>query len=260
MELNKLYNEDIFEFLNKLEDESMDLIIADPPYNQNIDKWDFFKNEKEYFEFMYKWLDLAIKKLKETGSIYLFNNAYNSAFILTHLVKKGLCFKNNIIWYKKDGFSGTRKKFVNNQESILFFTKSKKYTFNFNDIRMPYLSQDRMKTAISKGILKNGKRWFPNPNGKLCTDVWEITSTRLKNKIKGKVVKTEHPTPKPKEMIERIIKASSNQNDIVLDLFSGSGITIEVCTENNRNFISCENNEEYCKLIEKKLERLNDEK
>lgn len=257
MKKNSVFIGDINDFLSKIEDNSVDLIVADPPYNQNIDKWDIFKTENDYFDFMYSWLDLAIRKLSPKGSIYLFNNAYNSAFIMSYLVKKGLFFKNWIIWYKKDGFSPSRTKFVNNQETVLFFTKSKNnYTFNFEAIRVPYSSESRMKAAEKTGILKNNKRWYPNPNGKLCTDVWEFSSVRLKNKVNGRTIKTNHPTPKPKDMIKRIISASTNENDLVLDLFSGSGITSIVCLEMNRNFLACEKNELYAKEIIEKLNKI----
>ena len=77
--------------------------------------------------------------------------------------------------------SCTKTRFANGQETILFFTKSKRYTFNANDIRVPYESTERMKHAAVKGILKNGKRWFPNPEGRLCGEVWHITSERHKS-------------------------------------------------------------------------------
>ena len=162
-----------------------------------------------------------------------------------------MIFKNWITWYKKDGFSSTKKKYVNAQETILFYTRSNKHIFNCDDIRLPYSSTDRITHAIKKGILKNGKRWFPNQNGKLCNDVWEITSQRHKEKVNGRVKALTHPTVKPYEMIERIIKASSKENDLILDLFSGSGMTSMVSKNLNRNFIGCELNEEYISNLER---------
>ena len=99
--------------------------------------------------------------------------------------------------------------------------------------------------ARKNGILKNGKRWYPNAKGKLCPDVWEIASQRHKQKIKGKTQKLSHPTIKPREMIERMIKASSKKGDIVLDLFSGSGMTSLVARDLGRHFIGCESNKDY---------------
>ena len=254
MQKNQIEFKDVFDYLLGLENESVDLIVADPPYNQSIDDWDTFSSEKDYFDFTFKWIDMAIDKLKKTGSLYLFNNPYNSAFILSYLVSKGLAFKNWIVWYKKDGFSPSKNKFVNNQEIILFFTKSNDYKFNADAVRTPYLSTDRIKAATEKGILKNGKRWFPNENGKLCPDVWEFSSQRHNTKVNGKTTKSLHPTPKPEALIERIIKASSNEGDLVLDLFSGSGTTAYIAKKFNRQFIGCENNEQFYKHIIARLQ------
>lgn len=250
MEINKIYQSDVFEFLDKLDDCSIDLAIADPPYNMNKGDWDKFKNEQEYLTFTFNWIDKLIPKMKPTGSFYLFNTAYNSALILSYLLDKNVIFKNWITWYKKDGFSSSKKKYVNAQETILYYSLSRNCVFNYDDIRIPYLSTERIAHATKKGIIKNGKRWFPNEKGKLCNDVWEITSQRHKEKVDGKVQALCHPTVKPYEMIERIVKASSNENDLVLDLFSGSGMTSIVSMKNNRNFIGCELETDYIKHIE----------
>lgn len=254
---NKIYKMDVMEFLPRLEDSSVDLAIIDPPYNLKKGDWDNFKSENEFFEWTKNYLSLLSPKLKATASLYIFNTAYNSAFILKILLDLGLHYQNWIVWYKKDGFSACKNKFVNNQETILYFTKSaKNWTFNSNDVRVPYISKERLEAAKEKGILKNGKRWFPNENGKLCSDVWEFTSVRLTNKVDGKTKKQLHPTPKPEEMIERMILASSNKNDLVLDLFSGTGTTAFCAKKFGRNFIGCENNDEYIKVIEARLDEL----
>ena len=245
MKNNLIYLADIFDFLKALDDKSIDLVIADPPYNMRKAEWDTFKTEQSYFDFTFHWLDMLLPKCKPTASIYLFNNAYNSAIILEHLRKLDITFRNWITWYKKDGFSSTTKRFVNAQETILFYTISDNYTFNADIIRIPYESTKRMVHAAKKGILKNGKRWFPNENGKLCNDVWEITSQRHKEKVNGKIQKPLHPTIKPDEMIKRMILASSNEGDLVLDLFSGSGTTSRIAQQLGRQFIGCEKNEQY---------------
>ncbi len=254
MEINKVYCEDVFSFLAKLEPESVDLAIIDPPYNLNQSSWDSFRDTEAFMAFTTRYLDMVIAALKPTGSLYIFNTPYNSALILNHLAARDMKFKNWITWYKKDGFSACRKRFCTNQETILFFTKSQKhFTFNCDEVRTPYLSSDRIKAAQTKGILKNGKRWFPNPNGKLCTDVWEFPSVRLTNKKGGRTVKQNHPTPKPEKMIERMILASSNRGDLVLDLFSGTGTTAYCAKKLSRNFVSCENNAEYCAIINERI-------
>ena len=113
-----------------------------------------------------------------------------------------------------------------------------------------------MEHAARKGILKNGSRWFPNPGGKLCGDVWHITSERHKNKVNGKVRRMEHATPKPVEMIERIIKASSVEGDLVFDCFVGSGTTGIAAKKLSRNFLACDINESYVKLANKRLQEM----
>jgi len=257
MEINKIFNMDVFDFFNKtIHSEMIDLAIVDPPYNISQENWDFFKTEKEYWDFTFQWIDQLISKMKKTGSLYLFNSAYNSAIIVNYLLQKGLIFQNWIVWYKKDGFSVSKKKYVNNQETILFFTMSKEYCFNGEAIRIPYESKARIKHAKTKGILKNGKRWFPNENGKLCPDVWNFASTRHSNKVNGKLIKSLHPTPKPEAMLERMILASSNRDDLVLDLFSGSGITSYVAKKFKRNFIGCENENNYVKMANERLKTL----
>lgn len=201
-----------------------------------------------------RYLDGVLAALKPTGSLYLFNTAFNAALILGALRERGMVYRNWITWYKKDGFSACRRRFCNNQETILFFTKSEKnYTFHCDAVRVPYLSDERIRAAQTRGILKNGKRWYPNPNGKLCTDVWEFPSVRLTNKRDGKTVKQKHPTPKPEGMIERMLLASSDEGDVVLDLFSGTGTTAYCAKKLGRRFIGCENNPDYCALIEERL-------
>jgi site-specific DNA-methyltransferase (adenine-specific) len=252
--MEKVYNKDVFDFLKEVDDNSIDLILTDPPYNMNKEYWDKFDNLEKFLEFTYKWIDMCIPKLKENGSIYIFNNPFNSAFILTYLHNRGLNYKNTIIWNRKDGISSSKKRYNQNQEQILFFTKNNKdYTFNYDDIREPYESVDRIKAASKKGILKNGKRWFPNENGKLCSDVWNFSSERHKNKVNGKVVKMDHVTPKPKDLIERIILASSNKGDVVMDPFVGMGTTAIVSKKNGRNFIVNDFDEKNIEITNKTL-------
>lgn len=238
---NQIYPLDVFEFLKLIPDSSVDLAIIDPPYNLKVADWDTFKSEQEFLDFSYAWIDQMLPKLKPTASFYIFNTAFHCALFVAYLQNKAE-FKNWITWHKKDGFANSRRKFNNASESIIFYTMGNKYTFNYDDVRVPYDSTSRIEAAKHKGILKNGKRWFPNPNGKLCTDVWNIVSQRHKEKALGKTQKLSHPTIKPYEMIERIVKASSNENDVVLDLFAGSGMGLKVCTELKRQYLGTDIN------------------
>lgn len=253
LELNKIHHLDCFDFLERVADKSIDLAVIDPPYNLRKAHWDTFQSEGEFFEFTYSWINALIPKIKLGGSLYIFNTPYNSAFILQYLVASGLKFQNWITWDKRDGMGGARRKFSNGQETILFFTIGQEHTFNYDDVRVPYESTERIAHAKKKGILKNGKRWFPNPNGRLCGEVWHFSSARHKNKVNGRVQKLGHVTPKPLDMIERIIRASSNPGDLVLDCFVGTGTTAVAANRLDRNFLCSDNNAQYVRLAKQFL-------
>ncbi|MFA5773053.1 MAG: site-specific DNA-methyltransferase [Candidatus Paceibacterota bacterium] len=253
LKINKIYNLDCFDFLSKVDDSSINLAVIDPPYNMSKADWDTFKSHKDFLDFTYKWIDALLPKLTQNGSLYIFNTPFNSAYILQYLTSKNMVFQNWITWDKRDGLGTSKRKYSNGQESILFFTKSDKHIFNYNDIRVPYESTDRIEHAVKKGILKNGERWFPNPNGRFCGEVWHITSERHKRKINGKVQKMEHLTPKPLDLIERIVKASSKKGDLVLDCFVGSGTTAVASKILGRNFLCSDIDKKYVKLAEKNL-------
>jgi site-specific DNA-methyltransferase (adenine-specific) len=256
-EINKIYNLDVFEYLDIVPNNSIDLIITDPPYNMKKADWDTFKSHKDFLDFTFSWIDESLEKLKPNGSLYIFNTPFNSAYILQYLIEKGLYFKNWITWEKKDGLGYSKRKFATTQETILFFTKhSTKYTFNADEIRIPYESNERIKHAQKKGILKNGKRWFPNPKGKLCPDVWHFSSQRHKEKVNGKTVKLPHLTPKPIDMIERMIKASSNERDLIMDPFMGIGTTAIAAIKLNRNFTGTEREKKYFETANKKIQEM----
>ena len=132
--------------------------------------WDTFESQEQFLNFTFKWIDLLLPKLKTNSSLYIFNTPFNSTFILQYLISKKMIFQNWITWDKRDGLGYSKRRYCNGQETILFFTKSNKHVFNYNDIRIPYESTDRIKHASKKGILKNNKRWFPNPQGRLCEE------------------------------------------------------------------------------------------
>lgn len=256
IEQNKIYKMDCFDFLSRIKNETVNLAVIDPPYNMSKADWDTFKSEKDFFDFTFAWIDALIPKLKKNGSLYIFNTPYSSAFIMKYLVEKGLNFQNWITWDKRDGMGGSRRRFSNGQETIIFFTKGQKHTFNYDDVRVPYESTERIEHAKKKGILKNGKRWFPNSKGRLCGEVWHITSERHKNKVNGKVQKMEHATPKPLELVERIITASSNENDVVLDCFVGIGTTAVAAKKLKRNFLCCDLEKDHVKVARERLKEV----
>lgn len=252
--INKVMESDVFEYLKRIPEHSVDLVCVDPPYNLGKGDWDTFRSEFEFFAFTRAWIDAIIPKLRPGGSLYIFNTPRNCAFILAHLENRGLQFENWITWDKRDGFSSSRKRFVPMQESILYYSiPGAERTFNADQVRVPYESETRIAAATKRGILKDGKRWYPNPDGKMCTDVWHITSARHKSKVAGKLQKATHPTPKPLELIERIIRASSNVGDVVLDCFAGTGTTAVAAIGLNRRFVGCDASSEYVVISNERI-------
>jgi DNA modification methylase len=252
--LNKVLLSDYATLLKKLPDNSIDLICVDPPYNLKKAPWDTFSSDEQFLKFTFKWISLAADKLKPGGGFYIFNTPRNSAHILTYLESIGFIYQNWITWNKKDGFVSTKKKFLPEQESIIYVTKpGKSHVFNADKIRVPYESTSRIEAAKKTGILKNGKRWYPNEAGRLCPDVWLIPSERHSNKEKGRTQSSEHPTVKPITLMERIVLASSNENEIVLDFFAGTGSTLVAAKMHGRKFIGCDSEANFVEIAKARL-------
>lgn len=247
MEVNKIYLGDCIRLMKKIKDESVDLIIADPPYNlnkdfgNNSDKW---KETEEWVKWSHKWIDVALKKLKPTGSIFIYGIHHYLCYLQVYLYKKDLKYRRQIIWYYENGFSGYVKSPSATYEPILWFSKTDTYTYH--QIREPYKSQDRLKNKI----IKNGKEWKPNPEGKHAGDVWNIPVLAGKRFAKEKV---NHPTQKPLEICDRIITHFSNENDIILIPFCGSGSECVSAIKNNRKFVAFEINQEYIEIANKRI-------
>jgi site-specific DNA-methyltransferase (cytosine-N4-specific) len=252
--INEVVHRDAITFLKSLPRHTVDMICVDPPYNLGKGPWDSFPSRESFLTFTRSWLAHALPVLVPGGSLYVFNTPENAAHILVYCQTFGLEFRNWITWDKRDGFVSTKSRFVPAQETILYFVKpGAPPTFNSDAVRHPYDSQQRIAAAAKKGIIKNGKRWFPNPAGKLCTDVWHIVSERHRTKVNGKTQRTPHPTQKPLELIERIILASTNPNDLVLDFFAGSGTTAVAAIDLGRRFLGCDSDAKYVEIANDRI-------
>jgi len=253
-ELDVVVEGDCFVYLHGVEDGSVDLACVDPPYNLGKGTWDTWKVRSDFLAFTERWIDALLPKLRPGAGLFVFNTPQNCAHILTYLEKRGCEFQNWITWDKRDGFTATKRRFVPGQEAIVYVTTpGARHIFNADAVRVPYESTERIAAAASTGILKNGKRWYPNASGRLCPDVWHITSERHKTKVSGRVQKSTHPTPKPLDLIERIVLAASNPGDTVLDCFAGTGTTAVAAVRHGRHFLACEFNPEYAKVASKRV-------
>ena len=243
---NKIINGDSLKELKKIPNESFDLIFADPPYNLQLkkelsrpdtskvdavnDKWDKFENFKSYDEFTSKWLLECKRILKKDGTIWVIGSYHNIFRVGSKIQDMGFWILNDVIWNKNNpmpNFRGTR--FTNAHETLIWASKSEnsKYTFNYQSLKC--LNDD----------LQMRSTWnLPICNG----------NERLKNN--GKKV---HSTQKPEALLHRIILASSNKNDFVLDPFLGSGTTAVVSKKLGRNYLGIEKEKKYFEAAEKRI-------
>ena len=239
MELNKIYLGDCIKTMQDFPNDSIDLVFADPPFNIGL-KYDIYNDKKsynEYFEWSEKWIGEAFRLLKSTGSIYIAIGDEFAAEINIILKKIGFNFRNWIIWYYTFG-QNQRKKFNRAHTHILYFTKdNENFTFNIDNVRVPSARQ----------LVYNDKR--AHPKGKSPDDVWEFS--RVCGTFKERI--GNHPCQMPEILLERIILASSNENDIVLDPFGGTGTTSAVAKKLKRNYITMDISESYYEVITKRL-------
>lgn len=246
--VNKIFNEDFLKGTDKIPDNSLDLIVADPPYGLGKD----YGNDsdklspKEYLKWSARWIDAVIPKLKDTGSFYIFLTWQRSPEIFSYM-KTRLIMINEIIWDRKvPSMGGSTRKFSSVHDNIGFFAKTKSYYFDIDSVRIPY--DEETKKARTRSIFV-GKKWLEvgyNPK-----DVWSSARIHAEDPERE-----NHPTQKPLVIIERIIKASSPTKGIVLDPFMGSGTTAIACIRLKRNYIGFEINPNYCKMIDKRIRRI----
>ncbi len=249
---------DVIVELRKLPDKSIDHCITDPPYNisgynnkKNIgwlksnklwtekkkfskinQKWDSFEND-DYEEFTKQWLAEVFRVVKPNGNIIIFgtyHNIYKIGYILQKFDRKII---NSIVWYKRNAFPNiTQRMLCESTEHIIWAVNNsqknaKKWVFNYH-------------------VLKEFN------NGKQLRNVWDVPMTSISEKRFGK-----HPSQKPKEVIARLILGCSNEKEIILDPFLGSGTVAMVSKYLNRKYIGIDNNPEYVELAKKRVASVN---
>ena len=242
-----LYEGDSLDFLKHIPSSSIDVVFADPPYNIKKDYWDIFESQNEYILWSMQWISEASRVLKENGSLFICGFTENLADIKYPAMRyfKGCRW---LIWHYKNK-ANLGLDWGRSHESILLLRKSKNFTMNIDDIRIPYNSHtlkypgrcqaDSSQYGNSR-IDKYKKVWIPNPLGAKPKDVIEIPTT-----CNGMEEKTRHPTQKPEELMRKLILSASNPGEVILDPFSGSGTTLVVAEQLKRYWIGCELNAEY---------------
>lgn len=236
-----------------VEDDSIDLIFADPPYNigKNFnghkDKW---ATDEDYLSWCYKWLDLCSKKLKPSGSFYVMTSTQFMPFFDIYL-RKSLTVLSRIVWYYDSSGVQAKQYYGSMYEPILFCVRDKNnYMFNSEDILV------EAKTGAKRKLIdyrKNPPQIYNSM--KVPGNVWEFARVRYRMDEYE-----NHPTQKPLALLERIIKASSNPGDLVLDPFSGTFTTSFVAKELGRDSIGIELQEDYVKIGLRRLKLSNEYK
>lgn len=230
-----------------IRDESISLIFADPPYNigKNFvdlsDKWD---SEESYLQWCYKWLGLCIKKLKSNGSMYVMTATQFMPYFDIFLRDK-ITILSRIVWYYDSSGVQAKKYFGSLYEPILYCVKDKNdYVFNAKDILV------KARTGADRKLI-DYRRAIPKKynSKKVPGNVWQIPRVRYRMDEYE-----EHPTQKPIALLERIIKTSSNEGDLVLDPFSGTFTTSFVAKKLKRKSIGIEIQKEYVMIGLRRLE------
>lgn len=247
--LNTTINQDLFEVLDFLPKESIDLIFVDPPYNLSKD----FNGHKfnkmsidSYNEYIDSWLKKLEPLMKKDASIYICGDYHSSTSI--HLVaSKYFNIINRITWQRDKG-RGANSNWKNTSEDIWFCTKSKNYKFYVDRVK------EKRKVIAPYKIDGKPKDWEETENGNFRLTHPSNLWTDLTIPYWSMPENTDHPTQKPEKLVAKIILASSDEGDIVFDPFLGSGTTSVVAKKLNRKFIGVEKNIEYCCLTEKRLE------
>lgn len=258
--INTIQHEDCIKGMRNLPKNSIDLIIADPPYNlskgnkwswdnevdlegfggkwdKTMEKWDKM-GLNDYMRFTYNWLSEAKRVLCSKGSIWTFGTYHNIGIINVMYQLVGIEIINEIIWYKRNAFPNlSGRRFTASHETLLWGhaggKHNREYTFHYERLKEMELPEDKL-----------------NKPGKQVRTVWDIPNNKSKEEIRyGK-----HPTQKPLRVLERIILASSSEGELCLVPFCGSGSACLSAKLNRRNFIGFEIEEKFIELAKKRLD------
>lgn len=251
----KLFLGNSIEWLKSLETESVDLVFSDPPYNIKKADWDNFENQAAYIQWSINWIEQAARILKTTGSLYICGFSEILAD-LKHPSSKHFESCRWLVWnYRNKANLGND--WGRSHESILHLRKTDEFSLRIDNVRIPYgnhtlkypVHPQAETSHFSNG--KNRERWTPNPLGAKPKDVIEIPTT-----CNGMGEKTPHPTQKPEELLRRLVLAASDEGQIVLDPFSGSGTTSVVAEQLGRKWLGCDLNVQYNQWAIERLENV----
>lgn len=260
----KLIHGDCFEEIKTIPDESIDLVITSPPY-ADMKTYIDFKGIKadDYVEWFMPLVHQIYRVLKPTGSFILnindkvenrFRHPY--VFDLISRIHKDTQFKmfERLFWNKLKG-SPSPNRFGDRVEYVFWFAKTKNFTFNLDEMRVPYSegSLSRMKNPIKARFTRTiednetHKEWKPNEKGAMPSTLVSICSETRR-------IADNHIAVFPEKLVEYFLLGATNENDVVLDPFMGTGTTAVVCKRHNRQCVGIEREKEYIAQIQKRIE------
>ncbi len=262
-----LYNEDCFDVMSKFLDNSFDMIFADPPYflsngsftckngkmvSVKKGDWDLGKDIEENFNFHLNWLKECRRILKPNGTLWVsgtYHSIYQCGFALQLL---GYHILNDIAWLKPNASPNLSCRFFTaSHETLIWARKDKnsKHTFNYETIKN---WENNYKKEIRCSCCgKTDKYEILHKKGNQMRSVWAITTPKKEEKQFGK-----HPTQKSLELLKRIVVASSNENDLILDPFAGSCTTAVACKLYNRKFVGIDINSKYLEIGKQRIDNI----
>jgi site-specific DNA-methyltransferase (adenine-specific) len=253
----RLYQGDSLGWLQSLDDASVDLVVADPPYNIKKAEWDNFESQEHYVAWSIAWIRQASRVLKPTGSMYVCGWS-EILSDLKHPASKYFTHCRWLIWHYKNK-ANLGNDWGRSHESIIHFRKSSAAKLNIDDVRVPYGAHtlkypshpQAESSAYDNGASEQRSAWTPHPKGAKPKDVFDIPTT-----CNGMGEKTPHPTQKPEELIRKLVLASSNEGDLVIDPFSGSGTTAVVAEQLGRKWMACDLDPRYNTWAIDRIERV----
>ena len=244
-----LHNQDCIDYLKTLASGSVDMVLTDPPYFKIVkNSWDNqWQTEQDYLDWCMQWTRECIRVLKPNGSMIVWGtdktDTYLKYRILVNDMKNGLYHRYQGVWSYEWG-AKSRKNITTKHELWNHWTKGTKntpFTFNADDIRIPY----KMKNNTYRAKNTN------HPLGKIPTSVWHKNNLTVSKEHCG-----WHPTTKNLYLLERMVKAYTNPDDVVLDIFSGSGSTAIACARQGRRFWGCEKDRDYYERSKERIKQL----
>nr|WP_214061470.1 MULTISPECIES: site-specific DNA-methyltransferase [unclassified Mesotoga] len=247
--INKTILGDMFQVCKFLPRNSVDLLIVDPPYNlskQYHGNSFSRKKDSEYLAYTISWIEAIIPLLKENSSIYVCCD-WETSLIIGSALMRYFKVRNRITWQREKG-RGAKKNWKNAMEDIWFATKSEDYFFNYQAVKV------RRKVIAPYRVDGTPKDWKETSGGNFrdthASNFWDDITIPFWSMPEN----TAHPTQKPEKLVAKLLLASSNLGNVILDPFLGSGTTSVVAKKLKRNYIGIEQNKRYCLWAEKRLE------